>query len=97
MKTKATEVQPTHTDGTETVGVRFQSSMLIIEDDIISFSDKGEGIGLGEILDRQLTMLAKHGGRPNSFKFEFDEAAWEKAKPFYLAKAEAVDEGRHWN
>jgi hypothetical protein len=66
----------------EQVGVRMKMEMIVREDVILPFGE-GDGQTLGQVLDRHLVDLAKHGGEPSSFTFSFDPKSWEQAKPLY--------------
>ena len=85
---RATEEAPV----TQEVGIRFQSEMVIREDTIIPFDDKGDGRTLGELLDGMLMDLAHHGGEPRSYTFSFDPKSWEQARPLYKQKYDEKQE-----
>ena len=74
----------------ETIGVRFQTEVVLREDVVIPFTEEGDSTGqtLGEMLDRHLMHLAAGDGEPHAFTFTFDAKSWKQAKPLYLQRAQ---------
>ena len=62
-------------------GVMFESEVVIREKGRIPFGDNG--LTLGQVLDQQLAMHAKHDGEPRIISFSFDAKSWAKAKEAY--------------
>ena len=63
-------------------GIRLQTEMVVRENVLIPFA-KGHGQTLGQMLDRQLSHLAKEDGEMRAFNISFDDDSWKEAKEFY--------------
>lgn len=104
VERKTAKVAPAHSTSSQAmldaaenvIGVRIHTEMLVVEDGVIPF-DSENGVSLGEMLDRQLESIAKHGGMPQKMSYEFDTAAWEQAKPFYAAKYDERNSRNRWD
>lgn len=70
-------------------GFFMETEVVIREKGYIPFSNDGTGQTIGELIDGQLSSLARNEGEMRDLRISFNDASWQKAKAFYR---EAYDE-----